>query len=671
MPPKRLFAKKAASWLVAALGIIVGFSGLTISGLRWIPDPKTDAYWLRPWIQTAGIGLLGLMFLTASIFALRRRRRAGLVFLVFGPIVAFCFAFERVGFYKPDAQGNDLFYTPFLSTALSMSLVFFVPFVIPLFVIRNRRRALYLFLILATAVSLMFAFSPWTASLLPRLAGLSALFVLFGLFWLGTDKLGWPSLIATRPRSLQRRIANALALCAVVAIVDIAATFALSAWSSSTWLPDCGGGGLFAQPKYPDHAVFTARLILVGRTSETIFPAGMVGDWDVGVVQDRFWGVHSWLHLVLLTNHIFWKHQTYFIDGRRADGALTRFLPIVRAGRCGARSRPLIDAALELRVLHEKLPVGGARIIGYVRKPEPFTQGLTPPVPHRPFAGAKITVTGPSGKTVAVADRDGIYEIDGLAPDDYTLALELPDTQIVPERKLTKEELIRNKLVEAGFQVDWNGTIDGVVKDATGRPAPVWLQLQNADGTSVGPGIQGLGHSSNDGSFGFGELTAGRYVLMVNPDGPSKEWPYGPLYYPSAVRAADAHIFEIAEGQHVRNVVFTIGPPLPRRTVHVRVTWPNKQAVKGASIHVDYEHTRDYDDARGIMEAETTDKNGEADVSVFGNSRVRIYASQAVDIVVTRPWFSPAYSQPVEFQADKTPERLNFVLPFLKPLHSR
>lgn len=662
MPPERPFVRKAASWLLAVLGLLAGFAGLSISGVRWIPDPKTNEYWLGPWVRTGGIGLLGIVFLSASIVALKRRVPGALIFLICGPILVFCLAFPDTGYLKWDAQGNGIFYSPFPSTAIGLSLLFFAPFVLPLLVIRNRKCMLYVFLISLLVACPILAFSQWSPSLIPRLAAWVAPFVFFGLFWLVTGNRGWPPVVVQRSQTLTTRLLNVLGLFVIVVVVDVFATFALSAWWSSTWTPDCGGRRLFTEPVFPDHSVFTARLILVGHTSSTVFPAGMVGDWAIGVVEDRFWGLPRWSHFVLLTNHVFWKHQTYFIDGRRAHGLLTRFLPIVEAGPC-ARSRPLVDAALELRVLHERAPASGPRIIGFVRKPEPFTQGLTSPVPHQPFAGAKITISGKSGETVAKADDEGIYEVDGLPPDDYAVTVDLPSTQVAQRREVKKEDMAQEKLIEVDFLVDWDGTIEGVVKDPAGRPAAVWLQIQNPDGTMVGPGIQGLGGSRENGSFAFTELPAGRYVLMADPDGPRKEWPYAPLYYPTALRAADAHVFEIAEGQHIRNIVFTIGAPLSTRTVKVRVKWPNGQVAEGASVYVVYERTREYDDPRGrSFEVGTTDQSGELVVSLFGNSRVRIYASQSIDDLKGPPWFSHRFNVPLEFEADKVPDKLDLVL---------
>ena len=499
--PKSAFARKAASWLIVALGVLVGLLALSLSGQRWIPNRASDPYWYKSCIQTAGICLLGMTFIVGSLLGTRNRRRGGLVFLICTPFVAFCIGYPDAGFLAWE-KGDGIFYSPFLRIALGLTLLFFVPFVVPLFAIRNKKRAMYLFLISAALVSPVFVRSQWSASLLPRLAGWSALLVAFGLFWLGTKKWGWPPLLAPRPTSRRSRLGNVFATCAVVVILDVAATVAMTAWQSSLWGPDCSGRALFTKPAFPGHAVFTARLIYVGHKN-TDRLGWQAGDWAIGIVQDRFWGLPRWnSHLVLLTHAIFWEGETYFIDGRRAEGLLTRLLPIVEAGPC-ARSRPIVDATIDLRALHETLPASGACIIGYVRKPEPFTQGLTPPSPHTPFVGAKITATSPSGKIVAVADQEGIYEIDSLPPDDYTLTVDLPETQSAPVRKPKKEDFLHSKLIEQDFQVSWDGRIEGTIRDAAGEPAQTWLLLLNPDGTDTIPRVAGFQRTDSSGAGAY------------------------------------------------------------------------------------------------------------------------------------------------------------------------
>ncbi|MGA2346613.1 MAG: carboxypeptidase-like regulatory domain-containing protein, partial [Candidatus Sulfotelmatobacter sp.] len=139
-----------------------------------------------------------------------------------------------------------------------------------------------------------------------------------------------------------------------------------------------------------------------------------------------FWGLPWTPRLVLLTNFIYWKGETYFIEGSRSHGLLRERLPIIEGGVSCSRTRPIGDAVVDLRLLHEPASTG-ARLIGYVREPQRFVGGLVPPVPPKPAAGAKISVTGPAGARIIMTDASGVYEADDLPPGDYTLQLLAPN----------------------------------------------------------------------------------------------------------------------------------------------------------------------------------------------------------------------------------------------------
>jgi hypothetical protein len=660
---KSTFAKKAVSWLTVTFGVLVGLLALSISGQRWIPDRSSDPYWYKSLIQTLGICLLGLTFIAGSLVAVRNRRRGGLVFVICAPLVAFAVGYPDSGFLAWK-KGDGIFYSPFLRVALGLTLLFFVPFVVPLFAIRNKKRAIYLFLISTALVSPIFVRSQWSASLLPRLAGWSGLLAIFGLFWLGTNKWGWSPLVSPRPTSRRRRLLTFFAKCTVVVILDTAVTLAMTALHSSLWGPDCSGRALFTKPAFPGHAVFTARLIYAGHKN-TDRLGWQAGDWAIGVVQHRYWGLPWWnSRVVSLTHAIFWEGETYFIDGRRPEGLLTRLLPIVEAGPC-ARTRPIVDAAIDLRVLQETVPASGVRIIGYVRKPEPWTQGLIPPTPHTPLVGAKITATGPSGKTSVHTDQAGIYEIDNLPPDNYTLTVDLPETQIAPVHELKKENFVHSKLIEMDFKVTWNGSIEGTIRDTTGAAAQTWSLLLNLDGTDTIPRVAGLQRTDAGGHFRIAEIPRGRYKLMINPWGPQQDSQYPPVYYPSSTTFSEAKIIDLSDGQHIRNTDFVV-PRLQQRKMQVRVTWPNGKAIDGAWVYVAYENTKGFSSPNNASHVAITDHNGQATFSVFGKSRIRIYGEESINDLEGPPFVSSHYSVPAEFDADKVPDKLDIVITIKK-----
>src|SRR5205807_9394990 len=117
-----------------------------------------------------------------------------------------------------------------------------------------------------------------------------------------------------------------------------------------------------------------------------------------------------------------------FIDGTRDQGLLTQFLPLVEGGIGCSRTRPVQEAIVDLRLLRKHPLAKGARVVGYVRGPEAFRGWLTRPARPAFVAAARIHVTGPVTKTIST-DSSGLYELDDLAPGDYTLDLSMPETQ--------------------------------------------------------------------------------------------------------------------------------------------------------------------------------------------------------------------------------------------------
>ena len=523
----------------------------------------------------------------------------------------------------------------------------------------------------------VFARSRWTSVLVPHLFFCSVPFLLFGLFWLGTHKLGWPALVQPRSRTISGHIAIFLVTFLAVLCLSIVFAFGLAALGSSLFSGDCRGKPLITHPESARHAVFTARVIFVGRSIEALTRNGglrslgpddnRVGDWAIGVVQERFWGVPSrWPHLVLMTDFIYWKGETYFIDGAHSNGLLTRILPIVGARISCSRSRPVQDAIVDLRALREPAPAGSTRLIGYVRKPEVFRNVFATPTSPSFLAGARIDVTGPAGTKTITTDKTGIYQLDGLPSGDYTLQLAAPENQVAgfwkDEGSLAKVHLGSGGLSEYNFALFWNGKIEVRVKDVSGKPARPWLDLLPADGSRLPAYVSSF--SNPDGSYQIEKIPPGRYIVMVNPNGPYDGSPYNIQYYPSGWRTEDAQVLELAAGQQIK-IEFTV-PRLAERTIQVRVTWPNGNLAAGAHICAQYEHTQSYGSTGNANSIKDTDQNGVAVIHVYGNSRVRLFAEQSVENAKENRSYSH-YSQPIESEADKIPEKLDLVLTSAKP----
>lgn len=226
-----------------------------------------------------------------------------------------------------------------------------VPIATSLIAIRNPRKASRIDLWVAP-VMLLFVpvwFSFWAVG------GLLAAGTLFfgalvipGFFWLLTSRHNWPLLVERRAHPGRFPLTVVLGsgvFCVSVLIGRLSSLFL--PW----WAPvgDCGGRPLLTEQGVPANIDFTAKVVFVGPLSFHGFSL-----WSVARVDERFAGVASWVpNLIFLRGHFRQadRFERYFVEGRRSDGAITRFLPIIEPVDCG-RTAHIADAAVAIRALH-------------------------------------------------------------------------------------------------------------------------------------------------------------------------------------------------------------------------------------------------------------------------------------------------------------------------------
>lgn len=669
--------KIIVSWAVLVVCCGVGLFALVRLGMTWVDFSKlwSESPSLHP--DLAGDSLLATAFFVGSVTAIQNQRRAGIIFLAFMPFVAFFFAYPGLAFYVTNPDGLSWIERPLRVTAVGLTVLFYVPFAAPLLALPNRKRAALVFAVAALLAITVFLRSRWIAQILPTLAGWSVAFMLPGLFWLITARRGWPPLIRPRPQTAIRRAAMICAMCLLISGLDVVLTLVFSALGSSLWTPDCSGRALFDHAAFPDHSVFTARMLYVGRDLQALkrpdqavaehVPGSddkRVGDWAIAKVEERFWGT-PWSRLVLLTDSVYWKDETYFIDGTRDRGLLTRWLPIVRGGPC-SRTRPASHAAADLRVLHEAPSASGRRIIGAVINPEDYLIGWAPPIPPSLRAGLKISISGAGVTRTVTTDESGIYQIDDLPPGDYILKPLLRDdhtmgfVQQYREGRTSKLRLEEHGVMENDFRLFWNGLIEGYVRDESSKPAAVEIELQKPDGSWGGSVATGLTTADIRGRYRIPSVSPGRYMIVINPNGPQDDYPYDLQYYRASGDPAHAQVLAVGKGQQIRNIDFKVRR-LSGRSVHVHVTRPNGGPAAGALVCIAYEGTRAYDLLKNAICRTETDTNGAAVVRVYGNSRVRLFTNAQSEKPGSN-WMERAYSHRVEAPAKAFPENLGLVL---------
>jgi hypothetical protein len=334
--------KAATSALVVAFGFFTGILGVAIFANLAVFFPHV----IEPgWPRVAVTFMLGFIPLIASVLALRRRRQAGLLFLVAAPILATC-----------SVLGNS---EPHLIDT-GVSLLFLVP----------------------------------------------------GAFWLITSRAAWPQLISVRLTPGNRVYRPALLDSLLFGM--LAVTGILGSICSPMDVPEggCGPNMLITVHRFADPEVFTARVVLVGRSFG--LPPGY-SCWSVAHVQRRFPGLASPISDFVVLR-FFFKHGErgeYLVDGRRGPGLLGRVLPIIEVYRC-CHTQPLDQATVDLRALLDGPPKSGVRIIGRVYTPG--TGGSA--------SGVRLVVSGPGGSITTATDQQGIYDLVGLQAGHYSVQLE-------------------------------------------------------------------------------------------------------------------------------------------------------------------------------------------------------------------------------------------------------
>lgn len=471
-----------------------------------------------------------------------------------------------------------------------------------------------------------------------------------------------------------------------VTLMAIAALGGTLVWtamhSSSAGAIDCFASPFSLSPRSPQHAVFTARLIRVAHAGRVDDHWG--GDWAVGVVEESFWGLPAWFpHFVLLINNTYWENTTVLVSGGREQGILTRFLPIVdtRLG-CGYFSYRMPDAQIYLRLLRKPPASAMNRITGYVRSRRPVGSASgssgqsTTIVPHMYSAwpigaykelfrgdsvryvampGAIVRVTGSSGSWDFMTDQDGIYLTSDLPAGGYTVQLlNPPPNQVSHFERVGRYGMSGKGFWTLNLSTQWAGTIEGNVRDVSGKPGFAFLELQNADGASVGSEMAYEAKTNDDGTFLFAGLPmGGRYLLRMNPYGPQEYSPYAPLYYPSAERREEGEVLEINEKErHVQNLNFKV-TPLVERTLRIRVAWPNGGQIGEEFFCIVYEEGREYTHRQcGGIESD-----GTAELPVFGDGPVRVFAYAVVNRNEELH-----YSRAVELEPAKLPRMLDLTI---------
>jgi hypothetical protein len=202
----------------------------------------------------------------------------------------------------------------------------------------------------------------------------------------------------------------------------------------------------------------------------------------------------------------------------------------------------------------------------------------------KPVKGARVIAEGGGKRTSATVDGQGRYEIFGIAPGTYMVHAE--KAGYVGQGGF--EVNVRNR--GCAFQnlgLLAQNSVEGFVLDPDGKPVvgiSVYLQKvgEKIEYNSAHWGT--LVATNAQGSYRFERVDPGSYYLVVSPQGPTPDSPFGARFYGGAESREQAAVIEITPTSDLRGYDINASKALPKRDIHVGLTWPNGQPVRYATV---------------------------------------------------------------------------------------
>lgn len=341
-------------------------------------------------------------------------------------------------------------------------------------------------------------------------------------------------------------------------------------------------------------AVFVGKVVGAKQQQKTNYD-GKEETYDVGEiyfeVEEAFNGVKKGTRVTIRSGtgggdcgYWFKRGQTYLVYGYGENkGSFSTSI-------C-TRTREISGANEDLESLRSLPPVNsGIRIYGNVveevKNPdeESWRQG-------NPLLGINLTITNTKNPKIiykAETDSQGFYEVAGIPAGKYKVIPNLPKNTIISEYSTREFEVKDRGCSEQSFIVQNDSLINGKVVDADGKPVES-IQLHLISEKQVdGSQSADMTFTGEDGSFSFETIPVGNYILVVNYDSaPDEDAPFPTIFYPYALKKAEAIPFQIGRGQKINNVVFRLPPRLIGKKVYGSVFWEDGNPASEIDIHLE------------------------------------------------------------------------------------
>jgi hypothetical protein len=225
----------------------------------------------------------------------------------------------------------------------------------------------------------------------------------------------------------------------------------------------------------------------------------------------------------------------------------------------------------------------GGRVYGRVKK-------LTPPLSfdnryqETYLDNIKVTVDGNGRKFETTTNKDGYYQVSGLAPGQYNVNAGISDSQ----NSLSQEtvDIVDRGCAGRDFFLYVNGQISGRVFNENDNPLPnIRVDIISAkDAQALSPKGK-WGYTDKDGRYKIDWLPPGDYYLGVGLVGANSNLcPYPRILMPDFDDAKKPKVVSLEEGQKIEDQNISLPSFTPDLEFEVEVVWPDGSPAASAVV---------------------------------------------------------------------------------------
>jgi hypothetical protein len=203
----------------------------------------------------------------------------------------------------------------------------------------------------------------------------------------------------------------------------------------------------------------------------------------------------------------------------------------------------------------------------------------------RAAVGYRVRLGNLEGERAVQTGDGGTFEFSGVPPGRYGIALDL-SPPLRARGPVSIELPDAHGCAEARFLIVAMGSIEFFALDSAGKPVVrTTFELIDVDSLSQDRPKVFRGKTYADGSVGWGQVRAGRYIIGLNATlMPDPRQPQPTLFYPGVRDIASAFVLEVGAGEDVRLDTLRLPAPPAQLPVTGTVLAADGRPVRAADV---------------------------------------------------------------------------------------